>query len=140
RAAAEALPNVTIRPPAKGVDAIYGSTKVLLAPSRYHEAWGRVASEAQINAIPVLASSRGGLPEAVGPGGICLDYDAAIETWIETLRRLWDDDMWYAALSARAREHAARADFQPQAVIERFIGLLEACRAEGATSRSSHGA
>jgi len=130
RAAAEALPNVTIRPPAKGVDAIYGSTKVLLAPSRYHEAWGRVASEAQINAIPVLASNRGGLPEAVGPGGICLDYDAPIELWASHLHAMWNNEAYYASLSEKAQVHAARPDFQPETIINRFVDLIEA-RAAG---------
>jgi glycosyltransferase involved in cell wall biosynthesis len=124
------LPNVTIRPAAKDVDAIYGSTKVLLAPSRYHEAWGRVASEAQINGIPVLASNRGGLPEAVGPGGICLDYDAPIEQWASHLQAMWNDDAYYALLSEKALAHAARPDFQPDTIINRFVDLVEA-RAAG---------
>lgn len=130
RAAAEALPNVAIRAAAKGVDAIYGTTKVLLAPSRYHEAWGRVASEAQINGIPVLASNRGGLPEAVGPGGVCLDYDAPIEVWASHLNAMWHDEAYYVTLSQRALVHAARPEFQPAAIIDRFADLIEA-RAAG---------
>ena len=130
RAAAAALPNVTIRPAATGADAIYGTAKVLLAPSRYHEAWGRVASEAQINGIPVLASDRGGLPEAVGPGGVCLDYDAPIELWAAHLQAMWHDDNYYATLSQRALAHAARPEFQPATIVDRFVDLIEA-RASG---------
>jgi glycosyltransferase involved in cell wall biosynthesis len=130
REAAEALPNVTIRPPAKGAAAIYGSTKVLLAPSRYQEAWGRVASEAQINGIPVLASNRGGLPEAVGPGGVCLDYDAPIEQWASHLQAMWNDEAYYASLSEKALAHAARIEFQPDTIINRFVDLIET-RANG---------
>ncbi|HEY5378446.1 MAG TPA: glycosyltransferase, partial [Pseudolabrys sp.] len=122
--------NVTVRPPAKGADAIYGSTKVLLAPSRYQEAWGRVASEAQINGIPVLASNRGGLPEAVGPGGVCLDYDAPIELWASHLQAMWNDEAYYAALSEKALAHAARIEFQPETIVSRFVDLVEA-RANG---------
>ncbi|HEY4275075.1 MAG TPA: glycosyltransferase, partial [Rhizomicrobium sp.] len=33
---------------------VYRRTKILLAPSRLEEGWGRVASEAQYNGIPVL--------------------------------------------------------------------------------------
>jgi glycosyltransferase involved in cell wall biosynthesis len=130
RAAAEALPNVTIRPPAKGADAIYGSSKVLLAPSRYHEAWGRVASEAQINGIPVLASNRGGLPEAVGPDGVCLDYDAPIEVWASHLQAMWKDEAYYASLSQKALAHAARPEFRPDTIVNRFVDLVKA-RANG---------
>lgn len=130
RAAAEALPNVTIRPAAKDAAAIYGTTKVLLAPSRCHEAWGRVVSEAQINGIPVLASNRGGLPEAVGPGGICLDYDAPIALWASHLHAMWNDETYYASLAEKALAHAARPDFEPETIINRFIDLIEA-RAAG---------
>jgi len=130
REAAAALPNVTIRAPAKTVQDIYGSTKVLLAPSRYHEAWGRVASEAQINGIPVLASNRGGLPEAVGPGGVCLDYDAPIELWASHLQAMWNDQAYYAGLSEAALAHAARPAFQPETIVNRFVDLIEA-RAAG---------
>ena len=126
RAAAQALPNVTLRPSANTADEIYGTTKVLLAPSRWLEAWGRVASEAQVNGIPVLASDRGGLPEAVGDGGICLDYDAPIETWVGHLEQMWRDDAYYARLSEQALTHARRPEFQPQRIIERFMDLATA--------------
>jgi hypothetical protein len=126
RAAASVLPNVKVQPAAKSTTALYGSTKVLLSPSRCYEAWGRVASEAQINGIPVLASNRGGLPEAVGPGGLCLDYDAPVSVWAEALRRIWTDKAYYAQLSARALGHAARPDYQPETIVGRFVDLLEA--------------
>ncbi len=126
RAAARALPNVTLRPPADNADSIYGTTKVLLAPSRGLETWGRVASEAQINGIPVLASDRGGLPEAVGDGGICLDYDAPLETWVAEFLKLWRDDAYYARLSEQALTHARRPEFQPQRIIEHFMELATA--------------
>jgi glycosyltransferase involved in cell wall biosynthesis len=137
RAAAAALPNVAIRPAASGAEAIYGSTKILLAPSRCPEAWGRVASEAQINGIPVLASDRGGLPEAVGPGGTCLDYDAPVEMWAAHLQAMWHDESYYATLSERARTHAARPGFQPAAIIDRLADLLEA-RAAGIVIPARH--
>jgi glycosyltransferase involved in cell wall biosynthesis len=130
RAAAAALPNVTIRPAVQGAQALYGTTRVLLAPSRCYEAWGRVASEAQINGIPILASNRGGLPEAVGLGGICLDYDAPVDAWAAQLQAMWHDDVYYATLSECALAHAARPEFQPEAIINRFVDLIEA-RAAG---------
>jgi glycosyltransferase involved in cell wall biosynthesis len=130
RAAVADLPNVTIRQPVKDAQSLYGTTKVLLAPSRWTETWGRVASEAQINGIPVLASNRGGLPESVGSGGICLDYDAPIEVWVSHLQAMWNDDAYYATLSQRALAYAARPEFQPEAIIDRLAGLFEA-RAAG---------
>lgn len=52
--------NITIRPATYEVKDIYKLTGVLLAPSLWYESWGRVATEAVMNGIPVLASSRGG--------------------------------------------------------------------------------
>jgi len=57
-------------------------TRVLLMPS-YVEPSGRLAQEAVLNDIPVVASTRGGLAETVRP-------------WLQAIERLWDDDAAYA--------------------------------------------
>jgi glycosyltransferase involved in cell wall biosynthesis len=96
-----------------------------LAPSIWSEAYGRVVTEAQYSGIPVLASNRGGLPEAVGAGGVVLDPAESIDTWAHTLRRLWDDKIYYQVLSHAAREHAARASLRWDAqapIWEQIIG------------------
>ena len=49
-----------------------------------------VAEIARANGIPVLASDRPGHGEAVGPGGILVDPDAPIDTWVDALARLKD--------------------------------------------------
>lgn len=66
-------PNVDVTNHAKDMRPIYAATKVLLAPSLWYESFGRVATEACMNGIPVVASTSGGLPEAVGDGGILLE-------------------------------------------------------------------
>lgn len=57
--------NVSFMPYQTDMRRVYEVTKVLVVPSLWFEAWGRVASEAILNEIPVIASSSGGLPEAV---------------------------------------------------------------------------
>jgi glycosyltransferase involved in cell wall biosynthesis len=64
RAALDRLDNVSVLPAEKDVDRIYSQTRVLLVPSLWAEARGRVVVEAMLRAIPVLASDVGGLPEA----------------------------------------------------------------------------
>lgn len=107
---------------------IYAATRVLLAPSLWYESWGRVATEAVLNGIPVLASRSGGLPEAVGEGGICLDAPEAcrkdhlripteeeMRPWMDALKRLLHED-WTAACARAAAAHD----------VERYAdGLLE---------------
>ena len=76
------LKNVTLQNRTDDMKTVYGRTKILLAPSKWEEAWGRVASEAHCSGIPVVGSRRGGLPEAIGEGGIVLDYDAPLDDWV----------------------------------------------------------
>lgn len=122
----EPLKNTTFVNRTTDMRSIYGRTKILLAPSRWEEAWGRVASEAHCSGIPVVGSRRGGLPEAIGSGGVVLDYDAPIDDWVEEVRRLWSDDDHYDRLSKAASEFARRPAMQPERQFETFFGVLEA--------------
>ena len=81
QAAAE-LPNVEIREAVDDSRRLYGDARLVLAPSRCSEAWGRVISEAQASGIPAVASRSGGLPEAVGDGGMLVSSDAGLESWV----------------------------------------------------------
>lgn len=119
------LPNVTFEGRTDDMKTVYGRTKVLLAPSKWEEAWGRVASEAHCSGIPVLGSRRGGLPEAIGDGGIVLDYDAPAEEWAAELKRLWNDAGHYEELSAGARRYAARQQMDPDFQFKTFLGVLQ---------------
>jgi glycosyltransferase involved in cell wall biosynthesis len=101
-------PNVTLFTPRNEMRTIYGKAKILLAPSIWEEGYGRIATEAQASGIPVIASTRGGLPEAVGAGGILIDPDGPIEDWIAAVDKLWRDDQCYAELSKIAVAYANR--------------------------------
>ncbi len=102
RARAACLKNVAWRQPASDMRRVYATCRLVLMPSRWEETWGRMATEAHVSGIPVLASDRGGLPESVGSGGLCLDPDADIEIWHDALARLWDDRAYYDRMSAAA--------------------------------------
>lgn len=60
------LSNFDVAEPTFDMKAVYGLTKVLLAPSLVFEAWGMVATEANFNGIPVIGHDHGGIPEAMG--------------------------------------------------------------------------
>ena len=104
-------------------------------PSTYPEAWGRVAGEAQASGIPVIASAVGGLPEAVGDGGLLVDPSAGVDAWLEAFALLWDDDDAYAGHASRAERTAAgRTPPRPrpadrfETLLRRSIGRLSAER------------
>jgi len=119
------LANVTLTRRGADMRAVYGRSRLLLAPSRWIESWGRVASEAQISGLPVIATRRGGLPEAVGPGGILIDVAAPLAEWEAALATLWDDPAAHRRYAAAALAHAARPEIQPEALLDRFIAAVE---------------
>ncbi|MGF7007613.1 glycosyltransferase [Aminobacter sp. BE322] len=124
------LGNVRLESRTNDMKTVYGRTKVLLAPSKWEEAWGRVASEAHCSGIPVVGSRRGGLPEAIGSGGIVLDYDAPLDLWVAGVRLLWDDQVEYERLSEAAREFSRRPQLEPDAQFATFMAVLEKAAAQ----------
>jgi glycosyltransferase involved in cell wall biosynthesis len=116
---------------------VYGRARFVLAPSAWEEPWGRIATEAQVSGIPVLASDRGGLPEAVGPGGILLDPEGPFDRWIEALSALWDDPEVLHRYGEAARLHSARPEIQPERLAGRFRCILADHATRGSADRPS---
>lgn len=132
------LGNVTLHPRTKDMRQHYGRARIVLAPSRWEETWGRIASEAHYNGIPVLATGIGGLTEAVGPGGIVLSPDASVPDWIGALRSMWDDTERYNALSEAALHYSRRPQLDRLLQIDSFEAVLEkAIRAQGTVLSSA---
>jgi len=120
------LGNIQLRDRTSDMRSVYRDTKILLVPSQWEdETWGRVASEAQFSGIPVVASNRGGLPEAVGPGGIILGYNQPAIVWAEALRQLWFDARRYGELSDAALGHANRPELHPDHQVDLLVETLE---------------
>lgn len=116
-----ALSNVTLWPRSSDMRSVYRETKILIVPSQWEsETWGRVVTEAQFSGIPVIASKRGGLPEAVGPGGLMLGHDQPAEIWAAAIRALWSNPAQYRELSEAALAHAAR----PALDVDQQLGIL----------------
>lgn len=115
------LPNVTIQRSVADMRQVYNRAKIILAPSKWEEAYGRVATEAHISGIPVVASNRGGLPEAVGNGGVLLDPEGDIQDWVNVIRKLWSDHDYY-----QTKVDAAYAEAKlPQHDIENQVDMWE---------------
>jgi glycosyltransferase involved in cell wall biosynthesis len=128
---ARSLPNLYVMANTPDPRDFYRVSRVVLMPSLWRESFGRVAAEALLNGIPVLASNRGALPETLAEAGLLFDVPGrytpesrAIPTaeeaagWVEAIVRLWDDPAFYDAESQRAR--AAAAVWRPERLASRY--------------------
>ena len=113
----------------------YKVSRVVLMPSLCRESFGRIAAEALINGIPVLASRRGSLPEALEHAGFLFDVPARytpesrivptaeeLRPWVDTIIRLWDDSAFYE--EERQRCLAAAEAWRPERLAPRFEEFL----------------
>jgi glycosyltransferase involved in cell wall biosynthesis len=113
----------------------YRVSKLVLMPSLWWESFGRVAAEAMINAIPVLASRRGALPEILAEAGFLFDVPARympeaclvpsaaeVTPWVETILRLWDDPVFFE--HERERSLKAAKAWRPERILPQFEAFL----------------
>jgi len=118
------LENVEIRPATAEPAELYRDARLVIVPSQLAESWGRVISEAHIVGIPVIASHVGGVPEAVGPGGILVAPKDSKDDWVAALSRIWDDTDVYERFRREAEAFSRRADLDVESVTDRFEDLL----------------
>jgi glycosyltransferase involved in cell wall biosynthesis len=67
---------------------VYSRALVTMVPSRWAEAFARVIIESQLLGIPVIASARGGIPEAIADPAMLVEDIENTAKWVERLRPL----------------------------------------------------
>jgi glycosyltransferase involved in cell wall biosynthesis len=85
-------------------ETLYRGARALLMPS-LDEGFGLPALEAMSAGVPVLASSRGALPEVVGDAGALIDPDD-VGAWTSAVERVWRDPGWAHQLASAGLERA----------------------------------
>lgn len=121
--AVDRLPNVELRAQVTSSSFMFRDASVLFAPHQVDNR-PRVVAEAQVNGIPVLASSFPGLVEAVGDGGLLIEPGSSVEDWVEALHEVLADADDDGHLACLARRHAARSDLDPALVTDRFVDAV----------------
>ncbi|MBW2413722.1 MAG: glycosyltransferase family 4 protein [Deltaproteobacteria bacterium] len=116
------LPNVELAGWQSDMRAAYARARVLIGPSIWPEPFGRVFVEAGAAGVPSIGSARGGIPEAIGDGGMLVDDVFDVDAWVRAIRRFEDPQM-RANLSARARAHAMR--FAVPETVQQFVDALQ---------------
>ncbi|MFD3620626.1 glycosyltransferase family 4 protein [Streptomyces sp. NPDC058676] len=119
--------NVIVDGPFTDMREVYANTRLLLVPSVWEEAFGRVVVEAMINGIPVLVSDRGALPWLVGDAGTVVPSDS-VEAWQKALEA-YDDPAVYEAVSRKGVERARM--FHPDRLIDEFADRLRTAAEQG---------
>lgn len=120
------LPNVRFQHRVSDMRQVYRQTRLLLAPSIWEEGFGMVAIEAQSCGIPVIASTRGGLPESVGDGGLLIKDYRNVQAWVEAVEKMLEDQRQYEELSEKALWHARSPQFSPPELAKSFLAACAA--------------
>ncbi len=127
--------NLGVMAPAPDPRDYWAVTRVCLMPALGWEDQSRSVAEALANNIPVIASDRGGLPEALGDAGVVLPMPdrltpatrllptaEEVAPWVEVVVRLWDDEEFARDRRRRASAEARRrSDQDNEARCRRFF-------------------
>ena len=137
---AEDLDQIEWHPHTSDLTRIYTEASLVLVPSLWEEASGRVIAEALLAGIPVLAMRNGGMPEQLGEGGILFDLPPELAAnhlappakddllrWTNFIKVLMkNDDLYAQAVSLALRESKRVApEKRSAAVVKLFTALLE---------------
>lgn len=113
-------------------DAFYGQVDVVVVPSLWQEPFGRTVIEALAHGIPVIASKRGGIPEALEDGvtGVIVDPDEPGSLG-RAMRRVSEERDWAARLGATGAQRLSR--FSEDGA----LGAYESVYAEASRARET---
>lgn len=81
--------NITCLPWQASAGSVYRYASLVMVPSRVNEAFPRVIIEAQCLGIPVVASSRGGIPEAIVDRSMLVGQVEDPNEWVGKIRTLF---------------------------------------------------
>lgn len=108
--------NVSLLPPQKNLRKAFESSKGLLMPSVWEEAFGRIPLEAMAAGVPVITSDRGNLRDTVSFGGLCLPLD--LDLWISKMSK-------FDSVAAELRTAGFRRATEYQQEVENCYRALE---------------
>jgi glycosyltransferase involved in cell wall biosynthesis len=96
--------------------------RVMVVPSTWSEPFGVVALEGIASGCAIVASSLGGLPDAVGPCGLYFQ-NGDVDGLAEALERVLTDDSLRLELVSHGVVHLAQ--FQPKTVAARYLDVFK---------------
>lgn len=104
-------PNIRFVESFRSSEEIFRRASLLLMPSRWEEAFGRVAMEAMAAGVPVIASDRGNLPHTLGHGGQSLPLEKSL--WLKAIHDVLENPLpWVKKGRRRVKEYLSFAQQQ----------------------------
>jgi len=83
--------NIVYMPWQKNSIDVYKYAKLVLVPSRWYEAFGRVSKECKVLDIPVIGSARGGIVEILDENELINDIEN-INEWVKKIKEALNED------------------------------------------------
>ena len=109
--------------PHEKVKHYFRAADILLVPSLWHEPFGRVVVEGQMNSTPVIASRVGGVPELIEDGKTGLLVESGkLGELAESIYRLLGDEELRKKIGKKAQE-AAREKFDKDTLAENTLKI-----------------
>ena len=102
---------------------VFKVTKILLIPSQWEEAFGRIGAEALIAGIPIIASHQGGLLESLDHSCFYVNDYTSEEAWCDTLNQVLSNKDNLSMYKDKGMKYAKK--FCVDAAIEKIVKLLE---------------
>lgn len=119
----QSMGNVSYLPKTWNMKHIYEKVDLLIAPSQWEEAFGRVIVEAHASGVPTLASDIGGLPEASGEAGF-ITYDFRNpKAWVEEIKKIKNNPDLVEERRLLFKQNVER--FTPANAAQRFLEIIE---------------
>lgn len=102
---------------------VFRVTKILLIPSQWEEAFGRIGAEALIAGIPIIASRQGGLQESLDNSCFYVKEYTSEEAWYDTLNQVLANQDNLGVYRQKGMKYAEK--FSIDATMEKVVKLLE---------------
>jgi len=107
----------------------YSAADVVIVPSIYEEGYGRVILEALACGTPVIASRKGGIPEALH-FSVGVLIEPKVDDIVKAVKELYEDNIKYSSLRNECRLYAERMFSEKNAdtIIKEYENIIKNVR------------
>lgn len=120
----QTLTNVRVLQDSNDLSECFRLTKVLLVCSTCEDAYPTVIPMAHHCGIPVIGSNKGGIPAAIGKGGVVVEEICDTQAWVSAIAQVLNNSTGYAHLKTESRKRGAQ--LRPDRLLQRLRRVVDA--------------